>query len=964
VNFIRVLWLGLIFGVLATRPASAQSNEFRALWIDAWGTGFLNASQTTQLIADARANNFNALVVQMRRRGDAFYNTLVPGNDPKTTAIAAGYDALQDVITKAHDTSGGQKRLEVHCWVTTHVIWSGASLPSNPNLVVNLHPEFLTQDSSGEPFLVEGRYLDPGHPGATLWNYIMATNIVRRYDVDGFHWDYIRYPQQDSGFNPTAIARYNAEFGLSGQPAPASAQFSDWRRRQVTDFLRWVNADLLALKPNLVISCAVFGSRSDAFNARFQDWAAWNSEGIIDICMPMGYTASYSLMQSRVDDAFAHQGVRRVYSGQGAYLNTIADTVAQLAYIRSKPLLGSVLYSYRTPNSGTVNIPGSLGYLRTNHQPTWVEVPAIPWKTTPTKGIVRGTVTRQSDGAPVYNATLSINTAPARNQKTEAHGKFAFFETTPGNYTITATATDLGVVTTNVVITAGTNFAIQLGLPPDSTAPLISGVGPSNLTDTSVIIKWLTDENTNTAVDYGPTISYDTTVSNATLLLNHAITLPNLTPATLYHYRVRSRNSTGLQTNSADLTFTSNPPGVVNDVIVESRQPDGSLTANPPYADAGFADSTLKSSASPLTGSTLQGARYAVSGTPNFSVKPSLPVAGGTYDVYLTQGNAASISDDIIVAVTQISCSGLPATTTIFQQPGGNTWEYLGRMNVNAGVSIPTLTFTYSSGTLDTLGNGRMYGDAVKFVFVPPLQPPVITYQPSGRAINQGSNTTFTVGGTGAAPLSYQWRFEGTNLTDATSSSYTRVNAQPIHEGDYSVVITNIAGAVTSQVAFLVVNLPPYIGVQPQNQSVWRGQDVQLLVTAGGTEPFGYQWRFHGTNLPGATENSFTRSNAQPEHSGNYSVLVTNVAGSLLSSNALLTITVPPPPQFQSITVLPDHRAQLQLLGTANLPYAIETSSNLTDWSALMSGTLTNIPSELTDDSASNAPVRFYRARQ
>lgn len=959
--FIRALCIGLLAGSLSTSTATAQSNEFRAMWIDAWGTGFLDATQTTQLIANARSNNFNAVVVQMRRRGDAFYNILAPSNDPKTTAISAGYDALQDVITKAHDTSGGKKRLEVHCWVTTHVIWPDGALPSNPNHVVNLHPEFLTQNSAGEQVLAEGRYLDPGHPGATLWNYIMATNIVRRYDIDGFHWDYIRYPQQDSGFNPTAVARYNAEFGLTGQPAPASAQFSDWRRRQVTDFLRWANADLLAYKPNLVISCAVFGSRSDAFNARFQDWAAWNNEGIIDICMPMGYTASYSLMQSRVDDAFTHQGVRRVYSGQGAYLNIIADTVAQLAYIRSKPLLGSVIYSYRTPNSGTADIPGSLAYIRTNHQPAWVDVPAIPWKASPTKGIVRGSVTRQSDGAAVYNATLTINTAPARNQKSEAHGKFAFFETTPGSYTITATATDLGVVTTNVTITAGTNFAINLVLPPDSTPPILSSIATSNLTDTSVIIKWLTDETANTVVDYGTTIGYGNTVTNATLLLNHAISLTNLTPATLYHYRVRSRNTTGLQTTSADFTFTSNPPGVVNDVIVEARLSDGSLNVNPPYTDTSFSDSTLKSTASGLTGT---GSRYAVSGTPTFTVKPSLPVAGGSYDVYLTHGNAASLSDDIIVAVNQTNCSGLPATTTIFQQPGGNSWELLGRMNVNPGVSVPTLTFTYSSGTLDTLGNGRMYSDAAKFVFVPPPQPPVITNQPLGRAVNQSSNTTFTVGVTGAAPLSYQWRFEETNIVGATSNSYTRINAQPIHEGDYSVVITNVAGAVTSEVAFLVVNIPPYIGVQPQNQSAWRGQDAEFTVTAGGTEPFGYQWRFHGTNLPGATTDSYTRANAQTNHTGNYSVFVTNIAGSVLSSNALLTVNIPPPPQFQSITVLPDQRAQFQLLGTSNLPYAIESSSNLTGWSELMSGTLTNVPTQLTDDSASNAPQRFYRARQ
>ena len=155
---------------------------------------------------------------------------------------------------------------------------------------------------------------------------------------------------------------------------------------------------------------------------------------------------------------------------------------------------------------------------------------------------------------------------------------------------------------------------------------------------------------------------------------------------------------------------------MVNDVIVEARLSDGTLNSNPPYSDnASFADSTVKSAAPGLTGT---GSRYATSGTPSFTVKPTLPVAGGTYEVYVTQDSAASISDDIIVAVGQSGCTGLPATTTVFQEPGGNTWEYLGRMKLNAGVTVPTLTFTYSSGTLNAVGNDRMYSDATKYVFV------------------------------------------------------------------------------------------------------------------------------------------------------------------------------------------------------------------------------------------------------
>jgi len=395
---------------------------------------------------------------------------------------------------------------------------------------------------------------------------------------------------------------------------------------------------------------------------------------------------------------------------------------------------------------------------------------------------------------------------------------------------------------------------------------------------------------------------------------------------------------------------------------VEARLAGGGLNSDPPYSDnASFNDSTLKSTAAGLTGT---GSRYAVSGTPAFSVRPSLAVAGGTYDVSVTQGSAGSISDDLVVAVSQTGCAGLPATTTIFRESGGNTWELLGRMTLNAGVSVPTLTFTYSSGTLNANGNGRMYSDATKYVFIPPPQPPTITNQPVGKAVNQGANASFSVGVTGATPLSFQWRFEGTNLAGATQSAYTRSNAQAAHEGDYEVVVTNVAGSVTSSVAFLTVNLPPYIGAQPAQQSVWRGQDATFFVTAGGTEPFRYQWRFNGANLAGATESSYTRASAQTNHAGNYSVIITNIAGAITSANAALTVTVPPPPVLQAIASLPDGRLRLALSGTVDAPFAIDASSNLAGWFELMSGILSNSPTELVDDSATNSTPRFYRARQ
>jgi hypothetical protein len=90
--------------------------------------------------------------------------------------------------------------------------------------------------------------------------------------------------------------------------------------------------------------------------------------------------------------------------------------------------------------------------------------------------------------------------------------------------------------------------------------------------------------------------------------------------------------------------------------------------------------------------------------------------------------------------------------------------------------------------------------------------PPYLTAQPASVTASTGSNVPFTVAAGGTSALAYQWRFNGTNLAGATSSTYTRLNAQAIHAGNYSVVVTNSSGSVTSAVATLT--LTPSIPLQ------------------------------------------------------------------------------------------------------------------------------------------------------
>lgn len=457
-----------IAALLLGNAASAQS-EFRGLWVDAWGTGFLNQAQVNALVQDARENHFNAIIVQMRRRGDAFYLPNAPNTEPRTTALASGFDALAAIIEAAHS---GSPRIEVHCWVTTFPVWSSESTPPpQPGHVFNLHPEFLMERSTGEQFIGEGYYVDPGHPEAMRWTARMAKDIVTNYEIDGFHWDYVRYPARDSGYNPVAIARFNEEFGRTGVPDPSDEVFSDWRRRQVTDFLRWINADLLEIRPGLAISAAVFSNRSDAYANRFQDWAMWNAHGLIDLCMPMTYTANNSIFIDRTDDAAAHQGIRHVYVGPGAYLNTKENTVTQLQYVRSTGLQGTMFYSYRVPNSGTVDRHGTLNYVRNQYQPVWSDTPALPWKSA--NGIAKGRIVDSETGQPVYNAFVTIDAdAPGGSvQLSCVQGGFAFFDLPPGEYAVHASA-DHRFADGSLVVTAGQVTHLELflgeGQPPET----------------------------------------------------------------------------------------------------------------------------------------------------------------------------------------------------------------------------------------------------------------------------------------------------------------------------------------------------------------------------------------------------------------------------------------------------------------------------------------------------------------
>jgi hypothetical protein len=171
---------------------------------------------------------------------------------------------------------------------------------------------------------------------------------------------------------------------------------------------------------------------------------------------------------------------------------------------------------------------------------------------------------------------------------------------------------------------------------------------------------------------------------------------------------------------------------------------------------------------------------------------------------------------------------------------------------------------------------------------------PGFVAQPLSRSVVAGSNLTLTATVVGAPPISFQWRFAGTNLPDATNNvlAYTPVTTN--QAGNYTLVLTNVYGAITSSVATINVGQPPVITAAPTNVVALAGSNVTFSVSAIGTSPLTYRWLKNGTNFSStATNSTLTLTAVTTNNSGNYTVVVTNLYGAVASAASQTVVQAP-----------------------------------------------------------------------
>jgi hypothetical protein len=248
---------------------------------------------------------------------------------------------------------------------------------------------------------------------------------------------------------------------------------------------------------------------------------------------------------------------------------------------------------------------------------------------------------------------------------------------------------------------------------------------------------------------------------------------------------------------------------------------------------------------------------------------------------------------------------------------------------------------------------------------------PVITIQPVAAAACIGASVQFSAVATGNN-LVYQWQKNGINIPGATSNAITipvNLNAT----GSYRLRIWSESCGVVTNDAFLTVNSPTIITIQPDASTVCLQQNVSFSVVASGGGTLTYQWRKESVNIQGATSPSFTINNVSQSDVGNYSVLVTGACGAVPSSNAALNVSGPctsianVDPGITSILMLPNVvRGAANLRVNAGLPATINwnvidnTGRVMMNFSSQVRTGKNNIPLELS----SLASGTYYLAGQ
>lgn len=376
-----------------TGPRQATPvEEMRGLWVARWS--LTSPAAIRNMVAEARKHNLNALFVQARGRGDAWYRSSMEPRGQGLDGTPEAFDPLETAVREAHAAG-----LKVHAWLNTYLTWTGAKPPRSPQHILNAHPDWVARDRANHYQMtasdnVEGAFVQASNPEVQDHLYRVFTNVARRYDLDGVHFDFVRYPCQDYDFADATLERFRSymepRLTASGRSAVRSDrsrlayvhvfpnEWASWRRAQITVLVERISTAIHRMKPGVAVSAAVFANVDDAYVERGQDWRTWLAEGCLDAVCPMAYSRDTETVVRQIRTAVAAANGRHVYAGLGSWRISAPDTAQKIARVRSLGVQGVNLFSYDGITRDGRQM-GYLDYLTRSSFPSRCAPPSMQW---------------------------------------------------------------------------------------------------------------------------------------------------------------------------------------------------------------------------------------------------------------------------------------------------------------------------------------------------------------------------------------------------------------------------------------------------------------------------------------------------------------------------------------------------------------------------------------------------------
>lgn len=360
---IRAVWLTTIYGLdWPSKPATTAEGAR------------LQQEELRHILDRLEEANFNTVFVQVRMRGDVIYRSAI---EPASRIFSGKYgtmppyDPLQFAIDECH-----KRGMECHAWFVTFPVGTDKTVKAQGNRSVVKRQSKLVKKHKDE------WYLDPGTPGTTDYLLSLVKELVNGYDIDGIHFDYIRYPEQANTYPDKATHKQHGK----------SQRLADWRRNNINRLVGRLYDEVKLLKPWVQVSSSPLGKYNriervpnagwTAYESVFQDPKQWMQEGKQDMIVPMMYYLHDNFFPF-VDNWVENSHGRMVVPGLGAYRTDknegnweISDVTDQIDYSRYHGGAGCAFFRCAHILDDT---KGLYSEIKNNYYKYPAQLPPMPW---------------------------------------------------------------------------------------------------------------------------------------------------------------------------------------------------------------------------------------------------------------------------------------------------------------------------------------------------------------------------------------------------------------------------------------------------------------------------------------------------------------------------------------------------------------------------------------------------------